>query len=148
MDYYTFINSYKNDDKKIINKYFRRVEKDNEFNLLIAECFMDQTVQKVMTMKELTVIMYMYYVIAMVELYQNQKNFAECNQIQCIVNKIQLDSDDDAEVLYNVLPKMITTFTNKFTKTHDFKTIYTNTKLNSIINYIYGRIAEYVKECL
>lgn len=92
--------------------------------------------------------MYMYYIIAMIELYQNQKNFANNKQIRCIINKIHLESDEDAEILIKTLPKMITTFTNKFTETHDFKTIFTNKKLNSIINYVYSRIAEYVNDCL
>ena len=148
MDYYTYIISYKNNDQEIINKYFSKIEKDIIFNSLIADCYTNETVQQVITMTELKVIMYMYYIIAMLELYQNQKNFANNKQIKCIINKIHLESDEDAEILIKTLPKMITTFTNKFTETHDFKTIFTNKKLNSIINYIYSRITEYVNDCL
>ena len=148
MDYYTYILSYKNNNQEIINKYFSKIEKDNNFNNIIAECYTDPRIQKVITMTELKVIMYMYYIIAIIELYQNQKNFASNKQIRCIINKIQLESDYDAEVLIKTLPKMITTFTNKFTETHDFKTIFTNKKLNSIINYVYELVAQYVRECL
>ena len=58
MDYYTYIISYKNNNQEIINKYFSKIEKDINFNNLIAECYTDETVQQVITMTELKVIMY------------------------------------------------------------------------------------------
>lgn len=148
MDYYNYIISYKNNDKELVNKYFDKVAKDTRFNEIIAECYMDPAIQEVMTLEELKMIMYMYYVIAMLELYENQKQYATRIQIKCIMNKIQLENPEDANVLYRILPKMITEFTHKFTHTHDFKNIYTNDRLNAIINYVYKRISEFVYECL
>lgn len=148
MDYYNFIISYKNNHKDLINKYFGKVEYDIPFNDLIAECYRDQSIQEVMTYDELRIIMYMYYVVAMLELYSNQKNFATYKQLTCIANKIQLDDPDDAKILLKILPPMITAFTNKFTKTHDFRNIFTNENLNSIIQYIYNLVSEFVNECL
>lgn len=150
LDYYEFITNYNVDEKKdLINKYFNKItRRDPEFNNLIEQAY-EQGVRKVFpNFYELQSIMYMYYIMYMVELYMNQRNFASSSELKCLRTEISFDSDADVEGLYSYLPPIISTYTKEITRTRNFNSIFTNNKMNTIINHIYSLVKKYVNKCL
>ena len=149
LDYYEYIVTYNTEkEQDLINKYFNRIRKtETEFNNLISEAY--KNVSSVFNnFYDLQIIMYLYYMSYMVELYMNQLKFADKDELNCLLKNIKFDKKSDVTEMAKLLPPLITKYTENITKTINMRKIYSKESLYKIIQHIRNLVKTYTKKCL
>lgn len=149
LDYYEYILTYNTEkEQNLINKYLNRIRKsEHEFNNLIFEAY--NSVSDVFNnFYDLQIIMYLYYMSYIIELYMNQINFAKKEELECILKSIKIDKRSEVVDLSRILPPLISKYTENVTKTINMRKLYDNESLNQIIKHIQNLVKTYAKKCL
>lgn len=149
LDYYEYILTYNTEkEQNLVNKYLNRIRKsEHEFNNLIFEAY--NSVSDVFNnFYDLQIIMYLYYMSYIIELYMNQINFAKKEELECILKSIKIDKRSEVVDLSRILPPLISKYTENVTKTINMRKLYDNESLNQIIKHIQNLVKTYAKKCL
>lgn len=150
LDYYEYILTYNTEKhQNLINKYFNRIRNtEHEFNNLIFEAY--DNVRKVfVNFYDLQIIMYMYYLSYAVELYMNQYyNKAKPAELDCLLKSFKFDTKKDVIQLAEILPSLISKYTDNVTKTINMRHLYNEESLNQIIKHIHTLVKTYANKCL
>lgn len=149
LDYYEYILTYNTEkEQNLINKYLNRIRKsEHEFNNLIFEAY--NSVSDVFNnFYDLQIIMYLYYMSYIIELYMNQINFAKKEELECILKSIKIDKRSEVVDLSRILPPLISKYTENVTKTINMRKLYDNESLHQIIKHIQNLVKTYAKKCL
>ena len=149
LDYYEYILTYNTEkEQNLVNKYLNRIRKsEHEFNNLIFEAY--NSVSDVFNnFYDLQIIMYLYYMSYIIELYMNQINFAKKEELDCILKSIKIDKRSEVVDLSRILPPLISKYTENVTKTINMRKLYDNESLNQIIKHIQNLVKTYAKKCL
>lgn len=148
LDYYEYILTYNTEkEQNLLNKYMNRIRNtETEFNKLISESY--KNVNDVFNnFYDFQIIMYLYYMSYMIELYMNQRNFAKKAELDCILKNIKIDKKSDVIELAKLLPPLITKYTENVTKTINMRKVFNEESLHEIIKHIQNLVKTYTTKC-
>lgn len=148
LDYYEYILTYNTEkEQNLLNKYMNRIRNtETEFNKLISESY--KNVNDVFNnFYDFQIIMYLYYMSYMIELYMNQRNFAKKDELDCILKNIKIDKKSDVIELAKLLPPLITKYTENVTKTINMRKVFNEESLHEIIKHIQNLVKTYTTKC-